>query len=47
MMWIALAFLSASLLGLYDVAKKQSLRDNAVLPVLMINTAVCALFFLP
>lgn len=46
-MWIFLAFLSACLLGFYDVFKKQSLQGNAVLPVLMINTSVCALFFLP
>ena len=46
-MWIFLAFLSACLLGFYDVYKKRSLRDNAVLPVLMINTIVCALIFLP
>ena len=29
-MWLLLAFTSALLLGLYDVAKKQALRDNAV-----------------
>lgn len=46
-MWVVLAFLSACLLGFYDVFKKKSLADNAVLPVLMINTVVCALFFLP
>ena len=46
-MWVILAFLSACLLGFYDVFKKKSLADNAVLPVLMINTVVCALFFLP
>lgn len=46
-MWVLLAFLSACLLGFYDVYKKRSLRDNAVLPVLMINTLLCALFFLP
>ncbi len=46
-MWILLAFTSACLLGFYDVFKKKSLADNAVLPVLMINTVVCALFFLP
>lgn len=46
-MWILLAFLSALLLGFYDVSKKYSLRNNAVLPVLMINTVTCALFFLP
>lgn len=47
MMWVSLAFLSACLLGFYDVFKKLSLRNNAVLPVLMINTIVCALFFVP
>ena len=35
------------MLGCYDVFKKTSLKDNAVLPVLMINTVVCALFFVP
>ena len=29
-MWLALAFASACLLGFYDVAKKRSLKDNAV-----------------
>lgn len=46
-MWIIAAFLSAVFLGFYDVAKKHALKDNAVLPVLMINTALCAAFFLP
>ncbi len=46
-MWVLLAFLSACLLGFYDVFKKMSLAGNAVLPVLMINTVVCALLFLP
>ena len=32
-MWLLLAFLSATLLGFYDVFKKKSLKDNAVLPV--------------
>lgn len=41
-MWVFLAFLSASLLGFYDVFKKKSLAGNAVLPVLMINTVVCS-----
>ena len=30
-MWLLLAFLSATLLGFYDVFKKQSLKDNACL----------------
>lgn len=46
-MWLLLAFLSAALLGFYDVFKKRSLRDNAVIPVLFINTLLCSLFFLP
>ena len=46
-MWLLLAFTSAVLLGLYDVAKKQSLRDNAVLPVILLNTLFSTLFFLP
>ena len=37
-MWLLLAFLSAALLGFYDAFKKKSLRDNAVLPVLFLNT---------
>ena len=46
-MWIILAFLSAMLLGCYDVFKKVSLRDNAVIPVLFLNTVFCSLIFLP
>ena len=46
-MWVALAFLSAALLGFYDVFKKHSLRDNAVIPVLLLNTIFCSLIFVP
>ncbi|MBR6287508.1 MAG: DMT family transporter [Bacteroidaceae bacterium] len=46
-MWLALAFLSATLLGFYDVFKKHSLRDNAVIPVLFLNTLFSSLIFLP
>ena len=46
-MWLTLAFVSAGLLGLYDVAKKKALTENAVLPVLLLNTLFCTLFFLP
>lgn len=46
-MWLALAFLSALLLGFYDVFKKQSLDGNAVLPVLLLNTLFSSLIFLP
>lgn len=47
MMWAALAFASAALLGCYDFFKKVSLKDNAVLPVLFLNTLFSALIFLP
>ena len=46
-MWLALAFLSAALLGFYDVFKKQSLKNNAVIPVLFLNTLFCSLIFIP
>lgn len=46
-MWLLLAFLSAVLLGFYDVFKKKSLKDNAVLPVLGLNTLFSSLIFLP
>ena len=46
-MWLLLAFLSATLLGFYDVFKKKALKDNAVLPVLFFNTLFSSLIFLP
>ena len=46
-MWLVLAFLSAALLGFYDVFKKQALKGNAVVPVLTLNTLFCSLIFLP
>ncbi len=46
-MWLALGFLSALLLGFYDLAKKVSLRDNAVVVVLLLNTLFCSIIFLP
>lgn len=46
-MWLLLAFLSVALLGFYDAFKKESLRDNAVLPVLFLNTVFSSLVFLP
>ena len=46
-MWLILAFLSAALLGFYDAFKKKSLQDNAVIPVLFLNTAFSTLIFLP
>ncbi len=47
MSWLALATLSAVFLGLYDVSKKSSLDDNAVLPVLFFCTLASALLLLP
>ena len=47
LMWLLLAFCSATLLGFYDVSKKTALRDNAVLPVLLLNTFFSSLLFLP
>lgn len=46
-MWLILAFLSALLLGFYDVAKKQALRGNSVPAVLLLNTLFSSLIFLP
>ena len=46
-MWILLAFVSATLLGLYDTSKKYSLRGNDVIPVLFLNTLFCSAIFLP
>ena len=46
-MWLALAFLSALLLGFYDVSKKYSLRNNAVIPILFLNRLFCSIIFLP
>ncbi|MBR5764049.1 MAG: EamA family transporter [Bacteroidaceae bacterium] len=46
-MWLLFAFLSATLLGFYDVFKKKSLKDNAVIPVLFLNTLFSSLVFIP
>ncbi len=35
------------MLGFYDVFKKQSLKENAVIPVLFLNTLFSSLIFLP
>ena len=47
MTWLLLAFLSATLLGFYDVFKKKALEGNPVLPVLFLNTLFSSLIFLP
>ena len=46
-MWLILAFMSAALLGCYDSFKKQALKENAVIPVLFLNTLFSSLIFLP
>lgn len=46
-MWLLLAFVSATFLGFYDASKKASLRNNAVLPVLFLNTLFSTLIFSP
>lgn len=46
-MWLGFALISALFLGLYDVSKKQSLKENAVIPVLWFNTLFCSLLMLP
>lgn len=46
-MWLLLAFCSAALLGFYDVFKKKSLSNNAVLPVLALNTLFSSIIFIP
>ena len=46
-MWLILAFMSAAFLGVYDSLKKKSLKDNAVIPILFLNTLFSSLIFLP
>lgn len=46
-MWIVLVIGSAFFLGLYDVAKKQSLARNDALTVLLVATALSTLFLSP
>ena len=46
-MWLPFAFISALLLGFYDVSIKQSIKNNAIVPVLFLNTLFSSLLFLP
>ena len=46
-MWLILAFISAAFLGFYDTSKKASLKNNAVLPVLFLNTVFSTIIFSP
>ncbi len=47
MHWFTLSLLSAGFLGFYEIAKKVSVRDNAVPPVLFFNVVTSALIWLP
>ena len=46
-MWIWLVIGSALLLGLYDVCKKQALKKNSVMMVLLVTTAISTLLLTP
>jgi len=46
-MWWLLAFGSACLLGGYDSFKKISLKDNAVIPILFLNTLIATFLLSP
>ena len=46
-MWLWMSVCSAVLLGVYDVTKKQALKRNGVLYVLLGSTALTALFLCP
>jgi len=46
-MWLVLAFLSALLLGAYEVSKKISLHNNAVIPVLWSSILVSCIIVTP
>jgi len=46
-MWLALAFISALLLGFYEVFKKVSLFQNAVIPVIFVSILFSCVTLLP
>lgn len=46
-MWVILALVSCFFLGFYDIAKKTSLKENAVIPVLFFASGTSAVLFLP
>ncbi len=47
MFWVTLALGSALFLGFYDIAKKNALTGNAVLPVLFFVSLTCAVLLSP
>ncbi len=46
-MWLILSFISAMLLGSYDVSKKVSLQNNAVIPVLLSSVLISCVLLAP
>jgi bacterial/archaeal transporter family protein len=46
-MWLILGFVSAFFLGTYDIAKKLSLQNNAVIPVLFLSVVFSSLILSP
>ena len=47
MQWVILSLISAFLLGFYDIFKKRTVVDNAIIPVLFYSTLISGLIFLP
>jgi transporter family protein len=47
MTWVLFALASAALLGVYDIFKKKSLNENAVIPVLFFSTLTSAVIVFP
>jgi transporter family protein len=47
MIWVFMAIASAALLGVYDILKKKSLNENAVIPVLFFSTLTSAVMVFP
>ena len=46
-MWLILITISAITAGFYDASKKQSLKNNAVFPVLLLNTLFSSIILAP
>ena len=46
-MWVVLSLISAVLLGFYDIFKKQTVVNNAIIPVLFYSTLISSMLFLP
>ena len=46
-MWVVLSLISAVLLGFYDIFKKQTVVNNAIIPVLFYSTMISGVLFLP